>query len=185
MDIDARFETLEKSLRLHKRLGILAALAVAGALAIAAAAPIPKVIEAQEFVLKDAKGRMRGVWDFIKGGTRFALDDRHGKVRLVMSTQIDGSNISLLDSNNRTRISIGTVSIHGTAETTVPRIMLRDPKDTKRMMLSLPLGRPDLTLYDSSNRLRAIFAVRTTGVPFLKFFDSNKKTIWEAKRISK
>ena len=43
MDIDARIETLEKSLRLHKRLGILAALAVAGALAFGAAAPIPPI----------------------------------------------------------------------------------------------------------------------------------------------
>ena len=81
MDIEKRFESLEKKLRLHRRLGLAAACLIAVAIVIGAAGPVPKVIEAEKFILKDASGKMRGEWEIYKNGPRFALYDKNAKLR--------------------------------------------------------------------------------------------------------
>jgi hypothetical protein len=73
MDLEKRIASIEKQVRLYKRLGLLAVVVMAGSLIAGAAAPTSKVIESEKFVLKDGKGELHGVWNVAKGSPMFMM----------------------------------------------------------------------------------------------------------------
>jgi hypothetical protein len=89
-DLQGRLLKLEKQNRRFKQLGV-AALIVPALLVVMGQAPSKKTVEANEFVLKDANGRIRA-----KIG--MGLDFQHK----------DGPAIVLFDAENDSRISIST-----------------------------------------------------------------------------
>jgi hypothetical protein len=69
MNVEKRIETLEKQVRLYRRVGLLAVCLMAGALIAGAVKPVPKIVEAEKFVLRDAEGKMRGLCETAEGRT--------------------------------------------------------------------------------------------------------------------
>ena len=110
MDIETRLESLENDirrqkddLRLHKRLGLAAACVLAVVIVIGAVKPIPKVIEAEKFELKDSTGKTRGIWEMGNEGPGFSLLDKNGGSLLGLGVTEIGSSLNIYDAHGEGR----------------------------------------------------------------------------------
>jgi hypothetical protein len=164
MDTEERLEKLERELLAEKRrnrwllvavgLGVVGVclvwtLATITATAQAQGANIgPKVIRANQFILKDENGKTRAVLSVSKEGPALVLFDETGKPRAGLDAGKDG-----------------------------PGLVLADETGKFRAMLAVDKDGPRLVLFDEIGKRRAGLAVNKDG-PGLALFDETGKVIW-------
>ena len=97
----ARLEKVERQNRRLKRVGVVVlALAVAG-MVMGQAMPRARIVEAEEFVLRDAAGNVRAELVAFKDGPALTLLDENGKSRATLAVDKPGPRLSLHDENDK------------------------------------------------------------------------------------
>ncbi len=149
-----RLDRLERENRRLKIAGAILLLVVAAGGAMGQVLPkaVPKVVEAERFVLRDTKGKILATLGAEASGLlALVLYDQNGKARAVLGVVADGRPVlSLLDQNGKDRAGLGL----------------------------LPDGVPTLSLLDQNGKDRATLAVKADGTPALGLFDRDGKVIW-------
>jgi len=98
----ARLEKVERQNRRLKRVGVVVlALAVAG-MVMGQAMPRARIVEAEEFVLKDAARNVRAELAAFKDGPALTLLDENGKSRATLAVDKPGPMLLLHDENDKT-----------------------------------------------------------------------------------
>ena len=183
-----RLEKLEKQNRRLKQVGAVAlVLAVALLLmgqvwqtqAVNAQAPATRTVEANEFVLKDANGKVRGRWSMTALGPAFALLDGKGRRRAELYVLADVPRLTLFDGNEKRRAVLGLVADS-------PRLALFDGNGN----LQAELDRTSLELSDEEGFKTTIGSTNlvtprtgethTTSAASVVLFDKDKNVLWKA-----
>jgi len=141
-----RLSRLEKRSRRLKWMGVTALATVSAIFLTGQAAPTPRTVEAQKFVLRDAQGNVRGWMGTIGKGSELTLGNVNTQpmIRLVVSTDSSdlhlfggpksGVNLSM-DSGNP---DISIIAAEGDGEARIalseygPSFTLQDAKDSQR-----------------------------------------------------
>jgi hypothetical protein len=166
-----RMDAVERESRRARRMGAFVLitsailLGVMSAVVILAArrgfgGPIPQVAEAQRFVIRDARGQIRGVWGVTKdGGAQIVLSDSLGRERLRLQVLRDGSSgVALVDSANRSRIVLAALPDQ------TATLVLADPAGRTRTVLGLnPNGASTVVFADRQGTTRAGLGVDAHG----------------------
>ncbi|QEH32941.1 hypothetical protein OJF2_14310 [Aquisphaera giovannonii] len=172
--IEARLEGLEEANRSlaaecrRWRRGGFVALAGLAVLAAAGANGLTKVLEAEQFVLRDPAGRMRAALAIRPDGSPgLGLFDEKGRPRISMDVNPTGvAGVCLLDASGHPQAALA-IRPDGT-----PGLGLFDPDGTPRLSLDIDaVGRPAAHLHGDDGRLRAALAIRPDGTPGLGLFD--------------
>jgi hypothetical protein len=110
-----RLERVERQNIVLKRSG-MALLAVIGAILLTGQAPsVPRTVVAQEFLLKDASGAVRGRLDATEKGSNFTLFDASGQARASLNADADGSALVFDDGEKKAhekmnaRLTVGVI----------------------------------------------------------------------------
>lgn len=153
MGLEARVERLEKENRWLKRsvLG-MAALIVVG-LAVGAEAKRGN-LDAENFVVRDAKGKVRGRLGLAESGPVLSLYDAEEKARAVLTVGQSGPFLTFLDA------------------TAGPQIVLSGAPDAQ-----------GLVIYDVNRKVRATLAIEHQEIA-LKMWDAAGKTIHRVPHIT-
>ena len=147
--------------RLHRanrrlRITMGALFAVAGALVLMAQASRDQTqtVVAQQFVLRDSSGNVRGAIGVLPDGSvGFNLADKKGQTRVTVDLADNGS----------------------------PGVDLYDQSGKLRATFALgPSGTPGLGLYDASGKLRTSLDVPAPETPGLAFYHATGKPAWGA-----
>ena len=184
MDTETRLQALEdkihrqdKKLRLHKRLGLIAAALLVGAAAFAATRPVAEVIEARKFVLRDAKGNMRGAWGTPGDKTGLVLINSKGVQQIALIDSDDGAALGIHDAKGVGRIGIGTTS-HNELGKELPGISFYNAEDKGGLLLAmLPTG-PALSLLTTTGELGGFFAWDKDTGPRIQLYGPGQKSFW-------
>ncbi len=124
-----RLEQLEKQNRRFKQIGALA-LILAGSVLLMGQAPATRTVEANEFVLRDESGRVRGRLSMTDSGPALSLYDQNGHIRIMLDVLASGPGLSLLDANGKIRLVL-------TVEASGPGLALVDENGRKRATFNL------------------------------------------------
>jgi hypothetical protein len=164
--LQKRVAALERQNRRFKQASILILLTTMAALLMGQAAPT-RVLEAQDFVLRDASGRIRarlGLWmaepslalydslghpRVLIDGTEPAvhLSDANAIPRLSMMVTSFGASFSVSDTGGRVRADLGTRDSQNAAT-----VSFYDEKATGRAAIGLVANAPVITLQDASGK---------------------------------
>jgi len=140
----------------HLRMMTGAIMLLCGALITMAqtSSAVPDTLEAQQFLLRDSSGKLRG----------------------AMGVTSDGSvGLNLEDSNGRTRLTVD-IAASGT-----PGLDLFDQEGKMRATMALgAAGEPGLGLYDPNGHLRASLDIPAAKTPGLAFYTQDGKPAWGA-----
>jgi len=128
-----RLDILEKANRRMRYLGV-AALTLATVVLLSAQSRNPRTLEAEHFILKDAKGKMLGG---------------------LLATD-DGPALEFYDANGTLRVNLSV--FHG-----VPNLTLKDANGTGTAIFADPPSGPGIMLYDRSGNPRAQLDVGKSG----------------------
>jgi hypothetical protein len=139
------------------RLATGALLLFAGAVVLMAQMPGPaqnQSLEAEQFVLRDSAGNVRGVMGTGENGeVGINLNDTKGQSRITIDVSRDGSpGVDLYDQNGKLRATIALG----------------------------PSGTPGLGLYDSNGKLRTAIDIPAAQTPGLSFYHSDGRPAWGA-----
>ena len=107
----------------------------------------PLTVSAQQFVLRDSKGTIRGAWGVTDDGSvRIALSDGHGRQRVRLSLLDDGSaGLSFADTADRKLAVLGLLADHTTS------LVLTDPGGIPRVVLGVQAnGSSNIVFADQS-----------------------------------
>jgi hypothetical protein len=121
----------------------------------------PQTVSAQQFVLRDGKGTIRGAWGVgDDGAVRIALSDGRGRQRVRLSLLDDGSaGLSFADTADRKLAVLGLLPDHTTS------MVLTDPGGIPRVVLGVQAnGSSNIVFADQSGSTRAGLGVDTRGV---------------------
>ena len=161
-DLHERLTRLElrqaRLMRSNKRMRMMtgALMLVCGALFTMAetSSVVPDTVEAQQFLLRDASGKLRG----------------------SMGVLSDGAvGLNLEDSAGRTRVTVD-LAANGT-----PGIDLFDQDGKMRETIALgPAGQPGVGLYGPDGHLRTALDVPAPKTPGLSFYHDSGKPAWGA-----
>ena len=113
-----------------------------------------QILDAQQFVLRDSDGKVRGAMGVMPdGAVGFNLADVKGQTRMTMDLAADGS----------------------------PGLDLYDAQGKLRATVALgPTGTPGLGLYDVSGKLRTSLDVPAANTPGVAFYREDGKPAWGA-----
>ncbi len=114
----------------------------------------PPSVEADQFVLRDSEGRVRGAMGVTSdGAVGLNLADTKGQTRITLDVAADGS----------------------------PGLEFYDPQGKLRATFALaPIGTPGVGLYDASGKLRTSLDVPAVNTPGLAFYHEDGKPAWGA-----
>jgi hypothetical protein len=152
-----RLERIQAQLqRNNRRLG-----SVTGALLLLSGAVVlmgqtgtrqPQSMEADQFVLRDSDGRVRGAMGITPdGAVGLNLADTKGQTRITLDVTADG----------------------------LPGLDFYDPQGKLRATFALgPTGAPGLGLYDANGKLRTSVDVPAVNTPGLAFYHEDGKPAW-------
>ena len=180
-----RLDRLEREKRRLKRMGVAVAVGIAAAVLMGQARPAGKVIEAEQFILRDASGTMRA--DLSAGaesGVGLFLFDRRGGARAGLMVEADGTpKLFLFDKNSMAAAWLSVVE--GT-----PALQLKGSDGVDRAWLEVTGNAPRLVFRDEGKRQRLVlgrFSLSyTTGVTehrptsSLVLIDEGGMIIWKA-----
>jgi hypothetical protein len=93
-----RLHKLEAQNRRMKCRGIAILAALSAFVLMGQAAPVPRVVEAQKFVLKDANGSVRGWLGIIGHGSELTLGNADQQPRMTLMVSVDASNLHFFGS---------------------------------------------------------------------------------------
>ncbi len=162
-----RLDRLERENRRLKVAGtiVFLVLVAVGAMGQVLPKAVPKVVEAERFVLRDARGKMLATL----GTDGLVLADQNGKFRAALGVGTDGS-ASLIfdDQNEKPRVTLGVLD-DGT-----PHLALLDQNEKPRLALAVGTdGTPHLALFDQNKKPRLALDVGTSG-PSVVLGDQNR-----------
>jgi hypothetical protein len=121
----------------------------------------PQTVSAQQFVLRDGKGTIRGAWGVTDDGSaRISLNDERGRQRVRLSLLEDGSaGLSFADTADRKLAVLGLLPDHTTS------LVLTDPGGIPRVVLGVQAnGSSNIVFADQSGSTRAGLGVDTKGL---------------------
>lgn len=130
----------------------------------------PLTVSAQQFVLRDTKGTIRGAWGVTDdGAVRIALSDDKGRQRVRLSLLEDGSaGLSFADTADRKLAVLGLLPDHTTS------LVLTDQGGIPRMVLGVQgNGSSNIVFADQSGSTRAGLGVDTKGFGTFTMADQN------------
>jgi len=117
-----RLGRLERENRRLKISGaiLLLALAAVGAMGQGLPKAVPKVVEAERFVLRDTRGKILATLGTEAAGLlALVLSDQNGKTRAGLGVGTSGPSLVLRDENSKDRAALGHTALEGTATGTV------------------------------------------------------------------
>jgi hypothetical protein len=166
-----RLEELERENRRLRRFGTMMLVGLAMILGLGAALVFfsgrfglpgsAQTVSAQQFMIRDRDGNVRGVWGTGEDGTvRLALSDPEGRQRVRLSLLDDGSaGISLADSADRKLAVLGLLSDNTTT------LALTDPAGIPRAVLGVSAnGSSNLVFADRLGATKAGLGVDIRGL---------------------
>jgi hypothetical protein len=121
----------------------------------------PQTVSAQQFVLRDRSGTIRGAWGMGgDGAVRIALSDEHGRQRVRLSLLQDGSaGLSFADTADRKLAVLGVLPDHTT------NMVLTDQGGIPRVVLGVQAnGSSNIVFADQSGATRAGLGVDPKGL---------------------
>jgi hypothetical protein len=121
----------------------------------------PQMVAARQFLLRDARGTIRGTWGTADDGSvRLALSDDRGRQRIRLSLLADGSaGLTFADTADRKLAVLGLLPDHTTT------LALTDPAGVPRMVLGVAAnGSSNLVFADHSGTTRAGLGVDSRGL---------------------
>lgn len=120
VEIRRRLDRLDRENRRLRRITATAVVGLAAGILMGQASPrqVPGVVEAQKFVLQDARGESRAELTVLPDGSpTLGFLDREGKPRLVLGLAPDSSpGLALLDPGEKARL---TLSLQGPGSSVV------------------------------------------------------------------
>jgi hypothetical protein len=166
-----RLDMVERENRRLKQAGMVA-MAVIAAVMLMGQAMQSKVVEAEQFVVRDASGKVHAALGTVnKRAVSLALIDKNGNPRVVLGASSDGSpSLSFYDKGVNRRAVLGLRADDS------PDLALLDKDGKLRARLSLnDEDSATLVFIDSGGKIGASL-IRTR----LAFFDKVGKVIWSA-----
>jgi len=100
-----RLEKLERQNRRLKQMGAVALLIAAAVLLMGQASP-NRTVEANEFVLRDGNGKVRGTFSMADLGPQLALLDANGIQRVNLLLTVRTPSLFLSDANGQNRVAL-------------------------------------------------------------------------------
>jgi len=180
-DIAERLGKLEKRNRRLQRGVIAATIAFSTVILMGQAAPSPRIVEAQKFVLKDANGNVRGWMGIIGKGSELTLGNVNSQPMISLEVSTDSGDVHLYGSR-RSGMNLGINSGN-------PSISIVDSDGQGGAGLNFGKNGPSLKLEDG----RGFSAVMGTSqvenpdrqaqyttTASITLFDKDKKVIWRA-----
>jgi hypothetical protein len=162
-----RLDRVERENRRMKQAGVitLAVIAAVGLMGQATGKKVPKVIEAEKFVLRDTEGNSRGELTVIAGGSIMRLADEDGNTGAALIVVPDGRRVLELSDKNGVRAEF-------TVRDDLAHVLLYDKSFVPRIGMEVqPDGRPFLHVADKNGKSRAQLFVAANDTPFLGFYD--------------
>ena len=143
--LESRLIAIEQAHLRLRRIAVLSVVVIAGiALLIVQFAQnrTPRILEAERFILKDAKGEMRGGILMTPDGPSLQLFDSNHTLRLLLSVSGNQPNLTLKDANG-----IGVLIVADVP--TGPGMMLYDRSGNPRAQFDVGSAGPRLYLEDA------------------------------------
>ena len=166
-----RLEDLERDNRRLRRYGVMMLLVLAMFLGVGASLLYfsgayglpgsPQMVAARQFLLRDARGTIRGTWGTAEDGSvRLSLNDDRGRQRIRLSLLEDGSaGLTFADTADRKLAVLGLLPDHTST------LALTDPAGVPRMVLGVAAnGSSNLVFADHSGTTRAGLGVDSRGL---------------------
>lgn len=135
------------------------------------AARVEETLQANQFVLRDGTGLIRGIWEMDpQGGPRFVMRDGDGRERVRVSLLSDGSpGVTLGDREGRPRAVLGVLP-DGTSN-----LVFADPRGTARAVFGHSSADvTSLVLADREGYYRAVLVVDEQGEGALTLYESGE-----------
>jgi hypothetical protein len=146
------------------------------------AAPTPRVIEAQRFVLKDAKGNIRAWWGLLGQGSEITLGTTNKQPKMSLKVSDDSSDLHFfgnqnsgmslgLDSGDPSVSMLASASNGGsgiTVSAAEPSVVLKDRNGLSAILGAAQLKGPPGT------------EVKQTSTASVVLLDKSGKIIWKA-----
>jgi hypothetical protein len=163
--VTQRLDRVERENRLLKRIGAVTVAFVAAVILMGQATPskVAKVVEAENFVLRDSSGTARAVLNVSGGSVNLALADQQGKHRAVLYVLDDGTAGLALRDKDLTRRNVLYLLPDGSSGL---RLAGRDGQKRTDLVV-LPDGSHGLILATQDGRTGAELKVGTNGLPDL------------------
>ncbi len=183
-----RLDRLERENRRLKIAGaiLLLALAAVGAMGQVLPKAVPKVVEAERFVVRDTKGKVLATLGTEASGLpALVLSDQNGKRRAGLFVLADGEpHLGLFDQNEKRRAVLAVLADGA------PALFLADQNGKDRAGLVLDTSGPSLVLRDENDKIRAVLGraaleatatgtVEQRPAASLVLFDKDGKVIWK------
>jgi len=196
--IQQRLLKVEEQNRRLKQVGIVFLISVASLFLMAQASPSTKApsksIEANEFILKDSTGRVRGRLSMKDGGTTptLVLLDEKGQRRVELETGLGTSGLALRDQNNKERGSFDVMDFDDLGavlllqdKNEVPQSRLRETEFWAMKIAAPSFHTLDPEGYEAVLGRTELVTSRTgethkTSGASLVLFDKNKQVLWRA-----
>jgi hypothetical protein len=156
-DLDYRVRRLERHLKAERIVWVVLVIGLSSVVVLKGqSVKVPATVEAEEFILRDSRGR----------------------VHASLSVEGEGSDFSLYDQNRKNRLSL-VVAPDG-----VPSVWLMDDREVGRAELSLASGIfPYLEFYDhKSAGPKLSMSLSNDGEGHLFIYDKKKGEYWSAPR---
>lgn len=169
-NVRQRLEGVERENRRLKRVGaaMVATITAVILMGQVTSPKVPAVVEAEQFVLRDGRGKARAWLNMSDGSVSFALADKDEKTRTLLYVRDDGTHgLILATHDGQTRVEV-KVGVSG-----VPTLSLVDNDGNRIGMFVLSDGKPALGLVDQTERLRASLGLETDGRVRLMLTDRN------------
>ncbi|MFI5342135.1 MAG: hypothetical protein ACHQ7N_20145 [Candidatus Methylomirabilales bacterium] len=167
----ARLEKVERQNRRLRGAGIAVLVLAAAGLLMGQAMPKTRIVEAEEFVLRDAAGKVRAMLGATKDWEGLNLYDENDRVRVRLDLRKDGPGLTLYEENGKVRADLGAIKAG-------PRLILYDENGKPRAGLSVGLLGPGVYLAAEDGVPRVWLAAWKNIRPGLVLLDENGKTIW-------
>ena len=168
-----RVDRLERENRRWRRAGSLTCLGIAALLLMGQAQSRERVVEAQQFLVRDSTGEVRAALGLSDGDPKLILFDKDGTSRAALSLVPSGSPfLTLADRDGRPRAAL-TVLPDGS-----PILTFSDATITERIEIRLrDEGVPDLRLYEKDGKTLSGRLTTVSGSPSLALFRSGKARV--------
>jgi hypothetical protein len=144
-DLAQRVEKLEKANRRLKLAGVLA-LTLVGCLLLLGVASPKRTVSAQEFILRDANGKVQAVLGMRENDPMLGFSDANGKVRLMLTLSEGMPGLGFLDANGKARALLGVSAVG-------PKLVFRDANGQTRAALGMSAEGPKLVFRDANGKL--------------------------------
>ncbi len=168
-----RLECVERVNRRLKRAGAAVAVGIVALLLMGQTLPKRRVVEAQEFVVKDDSGRVFARLGSQAGLPSLTLFDKNQTPRVTLDlAPDDGLHLSFVDKAGRLRAGIFT------AQNGDPGIFFADKAGKVRISIEVSKNdTPRLDLSDKEGKSRAQLIILEDGQPVLRLSDPEEKPL--------